>query len=150
MIAVCHTLEQVRDAIALYCEEQHVPRLELDRLTGLASGYSAKILGHKGPRKLAAKSLQYILAALDLELVIRERCAVSTKNDASEDASDRKSRKAHFKDWRRNRGASWSRRMNGWRNLKLTPRQRSDIASKAAQTRWARARAAQMGALMKS
>jgi hypothetical protein len=142
MIAVCHTLEQVRDAIALYCEDKSIPRLTLDERTGLASGYSGKVLGRKGPRKLAAKSLQYMLAALDLELVIRERCAVSPQSDASADASKQQSRKAHFKDWRRNFGASWSRRMNGRRNLKLTPRQRSDIASKAAQARWARARAA--------
>jgi hypothetical protein len=143
MIAVCHTLEQVRDAIALYCEDKSIPRLTLDERTGLASGYSGKVLGRKGPRKLAAKSLQFMLAALDLELVIRERCAVSPISDASDDARDRKSRdKPHFKDWRRSKGSSWGRRMAARLHLKMTPAQRSASARKAAQARWARARAA--------
>jgi hypothetical protein len=138
IVGVCTTFDEIRDAIVLYCEDKSIPRLELDARTGLASGYSAKVLGRKGPRKLAAKSLQFMLAALDLELVIRERCAVSPISDAGDDARGRKSRKAHFKDWRRSKGSSWGRRMAARLHLKMTPAQRSASARNAARARWAR------------
>jgi hypothetical protein len=127
IVGVCTTFEEMRDSIAAYCQDVQD---DVKLLARLSVGRA---------RRPTAQSIKYLLDAFDLEVVIRERCAVSPVSDAHEHTSGGKARrKPHFKDWRRNRGASWGRRMNGLRNLRLSQPQRSAIARKAAQARWAR------------
>lgn len=129
IVAVCTKLEHIRDAIALYCERRHITRLELDRLTGWADGYAGKVLGRRGVRKFSVQSVMCVLAALDLELVVIRSAAA--ENDTPDDARGGNAR-----------NSAWARRMNGLRNLSMTPAQRSEAARKAARIRWRKPRAA--------
>ena len=72
-IATCQTFEQLRDAIAAYCHQQQITRQALDRRAGLAEGHSAKLLSPTSVRRFGATSLRWILAALDLEIVLQVR-----------------------------------------------------------------------------
>jgi hypothetical protein len=142
VVTVCTKLEHIRDAIAMYCEQRHITRLELDRRTGWADGYAGKLLGRGGVRKFSLQSVVFVLAALDLELVIRECRVAEAENHTSEDTSDGNSRnRPHTKDWRRNKGSAWSRRMNGLRNLRMSSEERSASARHAIKMRWRKPRA---------
>ena len=135
-IATCQTLEQLRDALAAYCDQQQITRRALDRRAGLAEGQSAKLLCPTSVRRFGSTSLRWMLAALDLEIVLQVRSETDlSATDACVDASERKPSR---QDWRRNRGPRWGKRMAARRALALTPEQRSASARKAAQARWQR------------
>jgi hypothetical protein len=132
IVATCTRLEHIRDAIAIYCEQRGITRLELDRRVGWADGYAGKVLGRRGVRKFSVQSVMCVLAALDLELVVIRSAAA--ENDTRDDAHGGNARTA------------WGRRMNGLRNLSMTPAQRSELARKAARIRWRKVRAPSVAA----
>jgi hypothetical protein len=135
-LATCQTLEQLRDAIAAYCEQHQITRQALDKRAGLADGHSGKLLAPTSVKRFGSTSLRWMLAALDLEIVlqVRSKTDLSTA-DACVDASERKP-SPH--DRRRKRGSGWGKRMAARRALALTQGQRSASARKAAQARWQR------------
>ncbi len=136
-IAVCHTYEQLRDAIAAFCSHHRVTRQALDRRAGLADGHSSKLLSPKAAMKFGPVSLRWILAALDLEIVLQVRpdAAMNTEqqNHAGVNAGERKPAR---QDWRRNRGTRWGQRMRARQLLQMTAEQRSASARRAAAVRW--------------
>jgi hypothetical protein len=137
-LAVCRTLEQLRDAIAAYCEQHEITRQVLDRRAGLADGHSGKLLSPTSVKKFGSTSLRWVLAALDLEIVLRVREAPGPHGPPDDAHVAAYERKPHPKDWRRNRGERWGKRMAARRALVLSDNERSDIARRAAQARWQR------------
>ena len=59
----------LRDGLRARRKELRLPHLVLDDLAGLCSGYAGKI--ECGSRRLGPMSLAMLLAALDVELVVR-------------------------------------------------------------------------------
>jgi hypothetical protein len=136
-IAVCRSFEELRNAIAAFCEQQRVTRRDLDRRAGLAEGHSGKLLSPRARKKFGSVSFRWVLAALDLEIVVQRRpdaaATAIEQNHADVNASERKPAP---NDWRRNRGSAWGKRMAARRALTMTAEQRSASARKAAQARW--------------
>jgi hypothetical protein len=133
-VAVVRSYPELRDCVAAWCTRTEISRLELDERAGLASGHAGKLLSQRPTRRIGIVTLGRIMAALGLTMVICAEGDVSAADasvDASVDASDRKPRQH----WRSNKGAAWARRMNGLRALKLSEKERHDIAQQAALAR---------------
>jgi hypothetical protein len=64
-------------------DELAISRLEIDRLAGLPSGYSAKLLGKEGGalkrKRMWPASLEAILGTLGLQIIIIEDCAATSR-----------------------------------------------------------------------
>lgn len=131
-IAVCHGLEELRGALAVYCQRR-ISRRELDRKACLGDGHASKLLAPTGLRKFCG-SLRWVLLALELEIVLRPRAETAHCEQANGQAAIRLPAP---NDWRRNPRSS-AKRAAAFRALSLTPEQRSAIARKAANARWQR------------
>ena len=73
-------------------EEMAISRLEIDRLAGLPSGYSAKLLGRADvakPRRMFPVSLGAILGTLGLKLIVIEDEAATARTLALREPVDR-------------------------------------------------------------
>ncbi|NBS35061.1 MAG: hypothetical protein EBS82_04335 [Methylocystaceae bacterium] len=125
VLAIVSTPEQLRKALALRRHELGLKQLELDEMSGCQSGYTGKI--EAGIKNLGPVSMPAILEALGLEMVlmrstrahgnlqaITRSCSVILKKDRSD-----KGRK----------GGLTTRE-------RLSPLERSLLASRAAQSRW--------------
>lgn len=125
ILAVVSTPEQLRKALAYRRHELGLKQLELDELSGCQSGYCGKL--EAGIKNLGPVSMPAMLEALGLEMVlmrstrahrnlqaITRSCSVILKKDRSD-----KGRK----------GGLTTRD-------RLSPLERSLLASRAAQSRW--------------
>jgi hypothetical protein len=125
VLAIVSTPEQLRKALALRRHELGLKQLELDEMSGCQSGYTGKL--EAGIKNLGPVSMPAILEALGLEMVlmrstrahgnlqaITRSCSVILKKDRSD-----KGRK----------GGLTTRE-------RLSPLERSLLASRAAQSRW--------------
>ena len=129
--------DDLRGALADYCELVGISRMELDARAGLADGNAAKALARRTRKRLAWKTLRRVLGALGLALqLVRDPAAEPLDLDASNSTSIASGRRA--KHWRNVKGPAWGRRMGFARALALSAEQRSAIARKAAQARWSR------------
>lgn len=88
----CHDYDGLRSILRRRAEFLNVPRLELDRVSGLANGYVSAILSESGRKQIGPHSLGPLLTALGLKMVIVEdvkatqrfatRCELRTPNMA--------------------------------------------------------------------
>jgi hypothetical protein len=129
ILAVVSTPEQLRKALAYRRHELGLKQLELDELSGCQSGYCGKL--EAGIKNLGPVSMPAVLEALGLEMVlmrstrahgnlqaITRSCSVILKKDRSD-----KGRK----------GGLTTRE-------RLSPLERSLLASRASQARWGKAK----------
>jgi hypothetical protein len=69
-IAIIKNYDQLRMAISEYCTAIGMTREMLDARSGMPDGYSGKLLGAKGVKRLGPLSLELVLTALGLRLVL--------------------------------------------------------------------------------
>src|SRR5262249_18674696 len=69
-LAIVRTYHDLRKALAARSDELGLSRLELDHHAGLASGHSGKLLGGRAVKKFGIISLEVMLAALGVHLVL--------------------------------------------------------------------------------
>jgi hypothetical protein len=139
-IAVVRSYDDLRRAVADYCDQIGMSRMELDAEAGLTDGHAAKLLSAKARKKFGIVTLGRVMAAAGLVLqIVIDPDAQHRDLDASKLAS-RARRYDRTKHWRTHKGSAWGRRNAALRALKLTPEQRSEIARNAAQARWSRAK----------
>ena len=119
---------------------------ELDRVAGLPSRYTGKLLGPNGRRSLGSISLGPLLAVLGVELVVQEnldnyeriRSRLEPRRWARKNAGA--GMLAIRRRWRaRFRGCSeWGKLMRARQIVSTSSKQRSEIALHAANCRWQR------------
>jgi hypothetical protein len=132
-----HSYDDLRLALADYCELVGMSRMELDARASLADGNAAKALAKRTRKRLAWKTLRRVLGALGLALqLVRDPAAEPLDLDASKPTSIGNGRRV--KHWRNVKGRAWGRRMGFARALALTAERRSEIGRIAAQARWQR------------
>ena len=71
-LAVVHDYEELRTALRARAEALDISRLEIDRISGVANGYSATVLSDTARKRIGANAIGPLLAALGLQLVVRE------------------------------------------------------------------------------
>lgn len=156
-LAIIRSYAELHAALRQRADQLNVSRLVLDEVSGLPGGYCSKLLSPNRTKKLGALSMQLLLGALGVKLAVLEdaeqlarirpklvqRGAVPgtlhwrQKRAAADDAK-RVSRSAEaraLKNALRRNGRKGARA----RMEKLSPEQRSQIASGAARARWAQA-----------
>jgi hypothetical protein len=69
-LAIVKNYDQLRVAISEWCKANGVTREALDHRTGLPSGYCGKLFGPRGVKRLGPLSLELVLQALGLRLVL--------------------------------------------------------------------------------
>jgi hypothetical protein len=137
-LAIARGYEAIRAGIAAWCQAERISRMELDARARLTDGHAGKILSPRATKKLGRRTFGAVLHATGLALVlVRDDEALALIEQQLAASKPASMPQPH---WRRSRGTTWGRRMAGWRNLKLTREQRSDIARNAAQVRWSRAK----------
>jgi hypothetical protein len=129
-IAIARSYDDLRRAVADWCDHIGMTRAELDAEAGLAEGHAGKLLAARARKRLSMLSLGRIMAAVGLVLIV----AVDSQGPPRACLP----RKSHAKHWRDQRGSKWGKRMAARRALALTAGQRSEIARNAAVTRWQR------------
>jgi hypothetical protein len=133
-IATVRSYDDLRRAVADWCDHIHMTRAELDTQAGLADGHASKLLSAKARKRLGIVSLGRVMAAAGLVLIV----AIDPEseiggNPTCEPACEENGRPA--KHWRTHKGTAWGKRMAARRALKLTPEQRRDIARKGGRAR---------------
>ncbi len=108
-----------RQALAAWCEQIGMTRLELDERAGLAGGHSGKLLADRAVKKFGNVSMRWVLAALGLRLVLEVDPEAKLPGDAPGNASVGKPPRPHWRHWQDVKDTTWARRMNGFRALKL-------------------------------
>ena len=71
-LAVVHDYDELRSALRQRAEQLNVSRLEIDRISGLANGYSATVLSETATKRIGAAAIGPLLTALGLKLVVVE------------------------------------------------------------------------------
>jgi hypothetical protein len=133
-IATVRSYDELRRAVADYCDRIGMTRMELDRRAGITEGHAGKLLARKAVKKFGPMSLGLVLAATGLVLIVAEdHEAQPHAEHAHDNASGEPT-----KHWRYTRGSGWGRRMAALRTLKQSAAERSASASKAARARWQR------------
>jgi hypothetical protein len=64
--------EEGRRALRLQAERIGIPRLTIDYISGLPSGYSGKLLGRRSPRRLTLQAFAMLANSLGLSIVLVE------------------------------------------------------------------------------
>lgn len=130
-------MEALHEGFRDRVEDLEITRSELDAISKLQTGYSAKLLCNPPMKTIGKASLPKMLQATGMALVLvidDERFApikaALTKRQRPVRPNGSMKRPA----WLITREASQN--MQNLRNQKLTPRQRKMIAKKAAKTRW--------------
>ena len=68
----CRDYDDLRAALRQRAEELNISRMEINRVSGLPNGYSAAVLSETANKRLGAKTIGPLLAALGLKLVVVE------------------------------------------------------------------------------
>jgi hypothetical protein len=141
IIATVDGLDDLQDALRRRAEYVNVSRLELDRHSGLASGYSSKVLSPMPVKLLSVDSACALAAALGLDVVLienRERLQrVWSRSPQRESNHANHSAVVHLTFSRRHMikigkaGGANSRK-------NMTRREAKMLARKAASARWAK------------
>jgi hypothetical protein len=71
-LAVVHDYDGLRIALRARAEQLDISRLEIDRISGVANGYSSAVLSNTPRKRIGPANLGPILAALGLKLVVVE------------------------------------------------------------------------------
>jgi hypothetical protein len=137
-IATVRSYDDLRRAVADYCDQISMSRMELDFEAGLTDGHSAKLLSARARKKLGIVTLGRVMAAAGLVLIVAIDPDAPHRDLDVSTAESKRRRYDRTKHWRNVKGPAWGRRMVGMRNVKLPPTRRSEIARKAAQARWQR------------
>jgi hypothetical protein len=127
--------DDVRRALADWCEQIGMSRAELDFEAGLTDGHSSKLLSRIPRKRMSWNTLRKILAATGSALQLVKDPNAPPRDLAREQIESKQRRYDRTKHWRNVKGPAWGRRLNAKRNLKLTPTRRSEIARHAAQVR---------------
>jgi len=69
-LAIVHDMDELVAALRARRDELQVTFLTLDKVSGVQTGYSAKLLGPGRVKKLGAMSLGCLLGALGLRLIV--------------------------------------------------------------------------------
>jgi hypothetical protein len=146
-IAVCTDYESLLVALRARAEALNVSRATLDDVSGLASGYTAKLLAQPPIKSLGAVSLGPMLGALGIAIVLvedpdamrRVASRMVGRNNSQVRANAIASKMVPKWLWNSKR----ARRAAKARWEKATPEQRKRIARKAWRTRKRRAKQAQ-------
>jgi len=153
-LAVVHDYAGLMDALRSRVRELNTTLAAVDELAGLQGNYTSKLLAPVPIRAIGPVSLGPLLQSLGLALVVvedlkalkRVEARLTKRRRPARNASDdRHSVLTTKKPRKRPRfpnGPEFASFMNARRTLKLDPSQRSAIARKAAQARWARVKAA--------
>jgi hypothetical protein len=147
-VAYVHNYTQLMDALRERVSELKITLETAHSITGLQSGYSAKLLAPVPLRALGRVSLGPLLTCLGLKLVVVEdldafkriESRLTKRRRPLRDASDMLATKK----WQRSRfpgGPEFASFMNARRTFKLDPSERSAIARTAANARWQKVRA---------
>ena len=127
-IAVVRSYDDLRHAIADWCDQIHMTRAQLDVEADIADGHASKLLARRARKRLGPVSLGRVLEAAGLLLILGRD--PDTPQHASNVASKPRPRRE-----RRRRGTAWGKRMAALRALKLPAPRRSEIARHAALVR---------------
>jgi hypothetical protein len=68
----CRDYDDLRAALRARCEALNISRLELDRISGIANGYSSCVLSDTARKHIGAQTIGPLLAALGLKLLVVE------------------------------------------------------------------------------
>jgi hypothetical protein len=136
LLAIARTYTELHDALRARSNELEVSRETIDDIAGFESGYTAKLLSPVPMKRLGLQSLGPVLTVLGLALVVVEdheglrriSHRLKKRNHASVRMPTRKRHKRL--------GPEWGRLMSAKRNLKLSPRRRSQISRHAAEVKW--------------
>lgn len=71
-LAVVHDYDGLRIALRARAEQLDISRLEIDRISGVANGYSSAVLSNTPRKRIGPANLGPLLAALGLKLVVVE------------------------------------------------------------------------------
>lgn len=140
-IAVITDYASLLEAIRTRLDQLNTPHLEFDRSAGLADGHTDKILC--GTKNLGPTSLTTILDGAAMMLIAVENPA---KIEMARKRLKERETPIRMRAMLRKRVATWlfnkkkARRMGRKRWSNLTPTQRSRVAKKAANARWAKVR----------
>ena len=143
-------LAEVRDydglhaALRARADQLEVSRLCIDDLTGLQSGYTAKLLAPVPIKRIGLQSLGPLLTVLGLRLLVAEDAETMRQFAPRLEKRQRASVRVASGKRRKKRpklGPEWARLMNARRSLLLSPTKRKRIAKHAALVRWADIRA---------
>jgi hypothetical protein len=121
-----------------------VSRERLDEIAGLPTRYAATVLALDGAKRMSLETAFAIMGAMGLVMTLQEDAelmrkisdSVGTRVVGKVTASRRASRARRERKLLRD----MSKRANFERNRKLSPEQRSSIASRAATARWSKER----------
>jgi hypothetical protein len=139
-LAIVRTYDELITALRARADELLVTRETMDAVTGLQSGYTAKLLARVPIRQLGRVSLGPILLCLGLTLTVTED-TIASKRIRKElvkrlrpirasDAMPARKRK------RRRGDSEWGKLMKARQVLIQSEEQRSDSARHAARVRW--------------
>jgi hypothetical protein len=143
-IATVRSYDDLRRAVADWCRQIGMTREELDDEAGLTSGHASKLLSERKIKRLGIVTLGRVMAATGLVLIVATDPEAPPRTAPVHAPNEGRGRSfgakngSNTKHWRKTRGAAWGRRMAALRTLKMTPRQRTTSARKAAQARWQR------------
>jgi hypothetical protein len=145
--------EDLHSVFRQRAQELDLPRLELDRISGLSPGYSAKLLAPRPLKRLSAGTFALLLPSLGLQLrVEQDHEAMRRFTQHAEKHGVRVPERAlrwggkHGTQLVSRRWVKRIARMGGKARARaLTPAQRSASARAAARARWSKARQARPG-----
>jgi hypothetical protein len=137
-LAVARDYDELLAAIRARRDALKVPHLVIDDVAGLQTGYASKLLADPPIRNLGAVTLGPLLGTLGLAIALVHDGAALAK------VEDRLTPRRHAPK-RADRSHTWftaqtGREMALKRAAKMTPRERSLSASKAARARWRKPR----------
>jgi hypothetical protein len=138
-IATVRSYDDLRRAVADYCDRIAMSRMELDAEAGLTDGHAAKLLSARARKKLGIVTLGRVMAAAGLVLIVAIDPDAPYRDLDVSNIESKRQRYDRAKHWRNIKGSAWGRRLVAMRNVKLSPEQRSEIARNAARARWSRA-----------
>lgn len=139
VIATVHDYGQLVGALRARVAELGVSYETVDHVSGLSNTHTSKLLALVPVKRLGRTSLGLVLGALGLKIIVVEDAEalrlVAARLKRKEDQYASSGMHPHKK--RANTGNSlWSKVLNSRRAFKLTPKQRTRIAKRAAMARW--------------
>jgi hypothetical protein len=152
VIGTWATLDELVLLLRRRAHELNAPRLSIDEVAGLPSGYAAKVLSPKGTGKhMGIRAMQLMITALGMTMVaIENRQAMSRHtsrlqkrqvkvNAGSTMPAQKRKKRPGFSLIRGNPAAA--RRLRSLQLIRTSVKARKLLAKRAAKIRWARHRA---------
>jgi hypothetical protein len=142
ILAEVKDYEQLHAALRARVEQLDVSRETLDHLTGLQSGYCAKLLANTRLKRMGAQSLGPLLTVCGLRLLVVEDPDAMARFAPRLEKRDLRAVRVPTLGKRKKRrhypklGPAWGKRMAALRVLTQSRRERSRLASRAATIRW--------------